>query len=67
MKILKKIDLIDLYYPTADTVELLLSMPPEQRKALLCRMLTGASEAEKEPHIVRILARIEESAGRGRS
>jgi hypothetical protein len=66
MYLLKKFDLIDLYYPTKATVELLLRVPPEQREALLRRMLAGVSEAEAEPHIARVLARIEESAGGGR-
>jgi len=45
-------DLIDLYYPTDETIAALLTVPPEQRAALLRRILAGASEAAKDPHIL---------------
>ncbi len=57
MNFLKNVDLIDLYYPTDATVAALLTVPPEQREALLRRMLTGASEEEKDPHIARSLGK----------
>ena len=67
MNSLNKMDLIDLYYPTDETVAALLTVPPEQREALLRRILGGASEAGKDPHISRILAMIDAFAGRDRS
>ena len=55
MNSLNKMDLIDLYYPTDETVAALLAVPPEQREELLRRILTGASEAAKDPHTSRSL------------
>jgi len=60
-------DLIDLYYPTDETIAALLAVPPEQREELLRRILTGASEAAKDPHISRVLAMIDAFAGTYRS
>ncbi len=54
-RILNKMDLIDLYYPADETVAALLTVPPEEREALLRRILGGASETEKDPHISRSL------------
>ena len=51
MNSLNKLDLIDLYYPTDETIAALLAVPPEQREAVLRRILAGASEAEKDLHI----------------
>lgn len=67
MNSLNKMDLIDLYYPTDETVAALLTVPPEQREALLRRILAGASEAGKDPHVSRVLAMIDAFAGRDRS
>jgi hypothetical protein len=67
MNSLNKMDLIDLYYPTDETIAALLTVPPEQREALLRRILAGASEAGKDPHIYRVLAMIDAFAGRDRS
>ena len=55
MNSLNKMDLIDLYYPTDETVAALLRVPQEQREALLRRILGGASQAGKDLHIPRIL------------
>jgi len=66
MNSLNKMDLIDLYYPTDETIAALLTVPPEHREALLRRIL-GASEAGMDPHISRVLAMIDASAGRDRS
>ncbi len=65
MNSLKNFDLIDLYYPTSETVAALLAVPPEQREALLRHILTGTSATERNKHIAQVLARIEEFAGRG--
>ena len=54
MNSVNKMDLIDLYYPTDETIAALLTVPPEQREAVLRRIL-GASEAGKDPHISRSL------------
>ena len=67
MKSLNKLDLIDLYYPTDETIAALLAVPPEQREAVLRRILAGSSEAEKDLHIRRILAMINAFARRDRS
>jgi alkanesulfonate monooxygenase SsuD/methylene tetrahydromethanopterin reductase-like flavin-dependent oxidoreductase (luciferase family) len=67
MNSLNKMDLIDLYYPRDETIAGLLTVPPEQREALLRRILAGASEAGKDPHIPRILAMIDAVAGRDKS
>ena len=67
MNSLNKMDLIDLYYPTDETVAALLTVPPEEREALLRRILPGASEAGKDPHIPRILAMIDAVTGRDKS
>jgi hypothetical protein len=56
-----------LYYPTDETVAALLTVPPEEREALLRRILTGASEGGKDPHISRVLAMIDAFASRDRS
>ncbi len=48
------------YTPTHATVEVLRTLAPEQRQAVLRKILAGASEAEKDPHIARILARFED-------
>jgi hypothetical protein len=56
---LDKMDLIDLYYPTDETVAALLAVPTEQRQTVLRRMLSGVSEAEKAAHIARILAMLD--------
>lgn len=66
MNSLNKMDLIDLYYPTDETIAALLAVPPAQREALL-RILADASEAGKDPHISRVLAMIDAFAGRDRS
>jgi hypothetical protein len=58
--------LIDLYYPTDETIAALLMVPPEQREAVLRRIL-GASEAGMDPHISRVLAMVDAFAGRDRS
>ena len=52
MNSVKKMDLIDLYYPTDETIAALLTVPAEQREAVLRRIL-GASEAGMDPHISR--------------
>jgi hypothetical protein len=49
-------DLIDLYYPTDETIAALLAVPPEQREALFRRILSSVPEEEKNAHISRILA-----------
>ena len=67
MKSLKKMDLIDLYYPTDEALAALLSVPPERREVLLSRILADVSEAEKDRHISRLLAMIDAFAGRDRS
>jgi hypothetical protein len=67
MNSLNKMDLIDLYYPTDETITALLTVPPERREALLRRILAGASETRKDPHISRILAMIDGVAGRDQS
>jgi hypothetical protein len=67
MNSLNKLELIDLYYPADETIAALLTVPPEQRKALLRRTLAGASEAGMDPHISRVLAMIDAFAGRDRS
>jgi hypothetical protein len=64
---LNTIDLIDLYYPTDETIAALLAVPPEQREALLRRILADASEAGKDTHISRVLAMIDVLADRARS
>ena len=66
MNSVKKMDLIDLYYPTDETIAALLTVPPEQRDAVLRRIL-GASEAGMDPHISRVLAMVDAFAGRDRS
>jgi len=65
MNSLNKMDLIDLYYPTDETIAALLTVPPEQREALLHRALAGASERGR--HISRVLAMIDAFASRYRS
>jgi hypothetical protein len=60
-------DLIDLYYPTDETIAALLTVPREEREALLRRILGGASETEKDLHISRVLAMIDAFAKRDRS
>jgi len=67
MDSLNKMDLIDLYYPTDETIEALLAVPPEQRAALLRHILADVSEAGKDPHISRVLAMIDVLADRTRS
>ena len=67
MNSLNQMDLIDLYYPTNETIAALLAVPPEEREALLRRILTGASESGKEPHISRVLIMIDAFAERDRS
>ena len=67
MNSLNKMDLIDLYYPTDETIAALLTVPPEQREALLRRILASASEAGMDPHISRVLAMIDAFAGTYRS
>ena len=62
----KKMDLIDLYYPTDETIAALLMVPSEQREAVL-RHILGASEAGMDPHISRVLAMVDAFAGRDRS
>jgi hypothetical protein len=52
-------DLIDLYYPTDETVAALLALPPEQRETVLRRILSGVPEAEMAAHIARILAMLD--------
>jgi hypothetical protein len=64
MNLLNKMDLIDLYYPTEETIAALLAVPPEQRAALLHRILADASEAGKDTHISRVLAMIDVLADR---
>jgi hypothetical protein len=64
MNSVNKTDLIDLYYPADETIAALLTVPPEQRKALLRRTLAGASEAGMDPHITRVLAMIDASRDR---
>ncbi len=66
MNSLNKVDLIDLYYPTHETIAAFLTVPPGQREALLRRVL-GASEAGMDPHISRVLAMIDTFASRDRS
>ena len=61
MNSLKNIDLIDLYYPTDATVTAFLAVPPEQREALLRRLLTGTSEAD----IARVLGEDRETRRQG--
>jgi hypothetical protein len=67
MNTLNKLDLIDLYYPADETIAALLTVPPEQREALLRPILAGASEAGKDRHISRVLAMIDAVAGREQS
>ena len=67
MNSLNKMDLIDLYYPTDESIAALLTVPPEQREAILRRILAGASEAEKDRHISRLLAMIDAFSDRDRS
>ena len=67
MKSLDKLDLIDLYYPTDEFIEALLMVPQEQREAVLRAGLLGASEAQKDRHISRLLARIDAFSDRDRS
>lgn len=67
MKSLYKLDLIDLYYPTDDSIAALVMVPPEQREAVLRPSLAGASEAEKDRHISRLLAMIDAFSDRDRS
>ena len=55
MNSVNKMDLIDLYYPTDETIAALLTVPQEQREAVLRRIL-GASEAGMDPHISRSLS-----------
>jgi hypothetical protein len=52
-------DLIDLYYPTDETIAALLAVPPEQRETVLRRILSGVSKVEKDAHISRILAMLD--------
>jgi hypothetical protein len=66
MNSLNKMDLIDLYYPTDETVAALLAVPLEEREALLRRILCGAPEAGKDPHVSRVLAIIDALAARDR-
>jgi hypothetical protein len=56
-----------LYYPTDESIAALLTVPPEQREAILRRILAGASEAEKDRHISRLLAMIDAFSDRDRS
>ena len=67
MNCLNKMDLIDLYYPTDETIAALLRVPPERREALLHRIFGGASEAGQDRHIARILAMIDATIGRDKS
>jgi hypothetical protein len=66
MSPLDKMNLIDLYYPTDETVAALLAIPPEQRETMLRRMLSAVSEAVKDAHISRILAMLDAFARRDR-
>jgi hypothetical protein len=66
MSPLDKMDLIDLYYPTDETVVALLAVPPEQRETVIRRILSSVSKAEKDAHISRILAMLD-VASRDRS
>jgi hypothetical protein len=59
MSPLDKMDLIDLYYPTDETVAAILGVPPERRETMLRRILSGVSEAEKDVHISRLLDMID--------
>ena len=67
MESLDKMDLIDLYYPSDESFAALLTVPPEQREAILRRILAGASEPEKDRHISRLLAMIDAFSDRDRS
>ena len=66
MSPLDKMDLIDLYYPTDETVAALLAVPPEQRETVLRRILSSVSETERDAHVSRILAMLD-VASRDRS
>jgi truncated hemoglobin YjbI len=66
MSPLDKMNLIDLYYPTDETVAALFAIPPEQRETMLRRMLSAVSEAVKDAHISRILAMLDAFARRDR-
>jgi hypothetical protein len=67
LEFLNKMDLIDLYYPTDEIIAALLLLSPEQRAALVHRLLPGTSEAETDRHTSRILAIIDEFASTNRS
>ena len=67
MNALTKVDLIDLYYPTDETIAAILTVPREQREGLLHRILAGASEATKNSHVSRILAIVDAFSGIDRS
>jgi hypothetical protein len=59
MSSLDKLNLVDLYYPTDETITALLALPPEQREPKILRILSSASEAEADTHVSRILAILE--------
>jgi hypothetical protein len=64
---LNKMDLIDLYYPSFETIAALLRVPPVRREALLHRIFGGASGAGKDRLIARMLAIVDAAAGRDKS
>ena len=66
MNSLNKMDLIDFYYPTDETIAALLMVPSEQREAVLRARLPGASEARGDRHISRLLAMIDAFSDRDR-
>ena len=48
------------HYPSDATIAGLLTVPPELRETVLRKCLSGASEAEKDPHIARVMERLEQ-------
>jgi hypothetical protein len=51
---------MNFHFPTDAQIEGLLTMPPELRKTVLRKCLSGASDAEKDPHIARVIERLEQ-------
>ena len=48
------------HFPTDTQIAGLLTVPPELRETVLRKCLSGASDAEKDPHIARIMERLEQ-------
>ena len=51
---------MQFHFPTDAQAAALLKVPPEIRETVLRKCLSGASDAEKDPHIARVMERLEQ-------